>query len=133
MILTAIEAVFIKKVIIASDVFTSFLSWCLLGAVLSFILWTIARKQITGAQPPLISRDFTTYILLILCIGTMQLTTLYVFDHMPVGYALALFQLSTLISVFLGHHIFKEKHIGKKLLGAGIMMIGSVIIILLKK
>ncbi|SHG04508.1 DMT family transporter [Flavisolibacter ginsengisoli] len=133
MLLTAIEAVLIKKVIIASDVFTSFLSWCLLGAALSFILWTITRKQITGARPPAITRDFTPFILLILCIGTMQLTTLYVFDHMPVGYALALFQLSTLISVFLGHRIFKEKHIGKKLLGAAIMMIGSVIIILLKE
>jgi drug/metabolite transporter (DMT)-like permease len=60
----------------------------------------------------------------------MQLTTLYVFDHMPVGYALALFQLSTIVSVLLGHRIFQEKDIRKKLLGAAIMMIGSVVIIL---
>jgi drug/metabolite transporter (DMT)-like permease len=63
----------------------------------------------------------------------MQLTTNYVLDHMPVGYALALFQLSTIVSVLLGYRIFKEGEIAKKLLGSAIMLVGSVLIILLKK
>ena len=50
---------------------------------------------------------------------------------MNVGYALALFQLSTIISIFLGYRIFKEQNIKKKLLGAVIMIAGSVVIILL--
>jgi drug/metabolite transporter (DMT)-like permease len=132
MLLTAIEAVLIKKVILASDVVTSFLSWCWLGTVFSFLLLMVSRKQLAFTASSTITRDLLPFILLILCIGTMQLTTLYVFDHMPVGYALALFQLSTIVSVFLGHRIFKEQGIRKKLLGASIMMIGSVIIILLK-
>jgi drug/metabolite transporter (DMT)-like permease len=132
MLLTAIEAVLIKKVILASDVVTSFLSWCWLGALFSFLLLMVNSKQLALKVPSTITRDLLPFILLILCIGTMQLTTLYVFDHMPVGYALALFQLSTIVSVFLGHRIFKEQGIRKKLLGASIMMIGSVIIILLK-
>ena len=132
MLLTAIEAVLIKKVILASDVLTSFISWCWLGTLFSFLLLQLTRKQLSVATQATITNDTVTFILLILCIGIMQLTTLYVFDHMPVGYALALFQLSTIVSVFLGHHVFKEKDIRKKLLGAVIMMLGSVIIILLK-
>jgi drug/metabolite transporter (DMT)-like permease len=51
---------------------------------------------------------------------------------MPVGYALSLFQLSTIVSVLLGHRLFQEKDIRKKLIGTAIMIAGSVIIILFK-
>ena len=60
----------------------------------------------------------------------MQMTTNYVFEKMNVGYALAIFQLSTIVSVVLGYKFFKEKDIGKKLLGSFIMVTGSVLIIL---
>jgi drug/metabolite transporter (DMT)-like permease len=62
----------------------------------------------------------------------MQFTTNFALDHIPVGYALSLFQLSTIVSVLLGHRIFKEQDIYKKLIGSVIMMIGSIVIILLK-
>jgi drug/metabolite transporter (DMT)-like permease len=130
MVLTAIEAVLIKKVILASGVLTSFISWCWLGTVFSFLLLLVNRQHLARTMPTGILKDLIPYIFLVLCIGTMQLTTLYVFDHIPVGYALALFQLSTIVSVLLGHRIFQEKDIRKKLLGAAIMMIGSVVIIL---
>jgi len=68
----------------------------------------------------------------VLCIGTMQYTTNYVFDRMNVGYALALFQLSTIVSILLGYKIFREQAIGRKLLGAVIMIVGSVLIIFSK-
>ena len=64
--------------------------------------------------------------------GLMQLTTNYVFAHMPVGYALSLFQLSIVVSVWLGFTVFREKDIGRKIIGSLIMMGGSVLIILLK-
>ena len=82
----------------------------------------VFQKQLTSHK----------YALLVICVGTMQLTTNYTFDHMPVGYALSLFQLSTIASVLLGHRIFKEKDILKKLIVNTIMVIGSVIIILFK-
>lgn len=132
MILTAIEAVFIKKVILASNVTTSFLSWCWFGAVFSFLLLPINKVNLAANLKRITGGSLKNYGLLIFCIGAMQLTTVFVFDHLPVGYALALFQLSTLVSVLLGHRIFKEENIGKKLVGSAIMMIGSVVIILLK-
>ncbi len=131
MILTAIEAVFVKKTIAASSVNVAFISWCGFGACFSFLLLLFYKINI-AEQFKLASKSYTKYLLLIACVGTMQLTTNYAFDYMPVGYALALFQLSVIVSVILGHRIFSEKDIRKKLIGAAIMIAGSVMIILLK-
>jgi drug/metabolite transporter (DMT)-like permease len=62
----------------------------------------------------------------------MLASTNYTLSHMPVGYALALFQLSILLSVVLGQRFFNELHLFKKLMGATIMVIGSALIILMK-
>jgi drug/metabolite transporter (DMT)-like permease len=130
MILTAIEAVLEKKVILASSVTLAFLSWCWFGALFSFFL--VYRCNLKQQVRYLTSNYFSKYVYLLACIGIMQLTTNYVFAHMPVGYALALFQLSVIVSVLLGHRIFKEQDIRKRLLGSVIMIVGSVVIILLK-
>lgn len=95
-------------------------------------LWGIAEVHLVKEFKRIKIRDLFSYFYLVLCIGTMQYTTNYVFDHMEVGYALALFQGSTIVSIFLGYRIFKEENITKKLIGSVIMVAGSVMIILLK-
>jgi drug/metabolite transporter (DMT)-like permease len=129
MVLTAIEAVFEKKVILASSVTIAFISWCWFGALFSYFL---CRRDLKLGLKQIRSGQLYTYFYLIACIGIMQLTTNYVFAHMPVGYALALFQLSVIVSVLLGHRIFKEQDIRKRLAGSVIMIVGSVVIILLQ-
>ena len=131
MILTAIEAVFIKKVILYSSIIVSFIFWCWFGAFFSFVLLFFFKVRLIKEIKQVKLHHLLTYVFLVLSIGTMQYTTNYVFSHMNVGYALALFQLSTIISIFLGYRIFKEQNIKKKLLGAVIMIAGSVVIILL--
>jgi drug/metabolite transporter (DMT)-like permease len=131
MVLTAIEAVFVKKVILASSTSIAFISWCWFGAFFSFLLLFVYRLNIKKETQMIDFGDFSKYALLVLCIGTMQFTTNYAFDHMPVGYALALFQLSIIVSVLLGHRIFKEADIRKKLIGSAIMIAGSIVIILM--
>ena len=59
----------------------------------------------------------------------MQYSTNYVFDKMNVGYALAIFQLSSLVTVFLGYKVFKEENFIKKIIASIVMIIGSVLII----
>ncbi|MGZ3861407.1 MAG: EamA family transporter [Flavisolibacter sp.] len=130
MALTAVEAVFTKKVILASDVPTALFSWCWIGAVFSYLFLQINKVSLLPNLRFFTTSDLGKYFFLVLCIGAMQLTTLFVFDHLPVGFALALFQLSTIVSVLLGHRIFREQDIRKKLLGAAIMMVGSIVIIL---
>ena len=132
MILTAIEAVFLKKVILASSTTISFISWCCFGAVFSLVLLFIYNPDIKKESKKIDERDFGRFAFLIVCIGTMQLMTNYTFKHMDVGYALSLFQLSTIVSVLLGYRFFKEQDIWKKLIGSAIMITGSVVIILLK-
>ena len=95
-------------------------------------LWGIAEVHLVKEFKRIKIRDLSSYFYLVLCIGTIQYTSNYVFDHMEVGYALALFQLSTIVSIFLGYRIFKEENITKKLIGSVIMVAGSVMIILLK-
>ena len=132
MILSAIEAVFIKKIILASSVLLAFISWCWFGALFSFLLLFIYRLDLKAEIRKVDHPNVRKYFFLIVCVGTMQFTTNYTFDHMPVGYALSLFQLSTIVSVLLGHRLFQEKDIRKKLIGTAIMIAGSVIIILFK-
>jgi drug/metabolite transporter (DMT)-like permease len=62
--------------------------------------------------------------------GAMQLSTLLTFGQLQVGYALALFQMSTLLSIFFGYRFFQEKHIARRLAGALIMIAGAVVIAL---
>lgn len=130
--LTAIEAVFIKKIILASSPVLAFASWCWFGAGFSLILIFVYRIDFRNEISKINKSHFGKYALLIICLGTMQFSTNYVFDHMPVGYALSLFQLSTIVSVFLGHRFFNEQDIRKKLIGSAIMIVGSVIIILFR-
>jgi drug/metabolite transporter (DMT)-like permease len=132
MILTAIEAVFLKKVILASSTAISFISWCCFGAVFSLVLLFIFRSDIKKEVKKIDNSDSARFGFLIVCIGTMQFMTNYTFKHMDVGYALSLFQLSTIVSVLLGYRFFKEQDIWKKLIGSAIMITGSVVIILLK-
>jgi len=132
MILTAIEAVFVKKVILASSTTVAFIGWCFFGAVFSFFLLFVYRLDIKKEAKKIDISYIGKFAFLIVCIGVMQLTTNFTFKHLAVGYALSLFQLSTIVSVLFGYRFFKELDINKKLIGSGIMIIGSIVIILLK-
>lgn len=131
MAVAAIEALFIKKTILFSSVEFSFMSWCWFGALFAFIIMKFfgidVQTEVSKISPALGLK----FISLVVCIGLMQYTTNYVFGHMVVGYALSLFQLSVIVSIFLGYRIFKEKNIKKKLIGSAVMIIGSVMIVLL--
>jgi len=133
MVLTAIEAVLIKRIILVSSPTIAFISWCWFGAIFSFVLLKGYRLDLKKEFKKITRPNLYKYALLVVCIGTMQYSTNYTFNHIPVGYALSLFQLSILISVLLGHRIFKELGISKKLIGSTIMIAGSILIILLQK
>jgi len=123
LIFSGTEAIFIKKVIVLSDINSAFLYWAAFGLIFSFF--------ITLKHPLKLSKKSIKYqFLLIISVAVMQYSTNYVFSLMNVAYALALFQLSTILSVFLGVNVFKEKALIKKLIASFIMVSGAVIIIL---
>lgn len=130
MILTATEAIFVKKVILASSVTHSFFSWCWFGALFSFVLLLLNKIELKTEVREVKATAVAGFLLLVACVGLSQFSTGFIFHRMPVGYALSLFQLSVLVNIFLGYRIFKEEAILKKLIGATIMIVGSVLIIL---
>ncbi|MDR3183378.1 MAG: DMT family transporter [Planctomycetaceae bacterium] len=133
MIFSAIEAVFIKKIILYSDVQTAFVVWCWGGAVFAFIffpLWERHNEICLRSEWKRAYAQFLCYAGLICSVGLTQGTTYYVFAHMPVGYALALFQLSAVLTVFYGWLFFYETKIYQKLAASVITILGSVLIIL---
>jgi drug/metabolite transporter (DMT)-like permease len=59
----------------------------------------------------------------------MQLATVFTFGTLQVGYSLALFQLSALISVCLGYFYFQEQQMRRRLIGALVMTVGAAVIV----
>jgi drug/metabolite transporter (DMT)-like permease len=132
LILTGIQAVLDKKVIEHSNLEIAFAGWSIFGAGFSFVFTLFTKVSINQEIKKFNTSIVVKYAFLVTTVGLMLASTNYTLSHMPVGYALALFQLSILLSVVLGHRLFNELHLAKKLIGASIMIIGSAMIILLK-
>ena len=130
LILSAIEAVFIKKVIILSSIKTSFIASCISGAIFSYFVLKLFKIKFRKEIKKISKKSLAFYISTAFCFGIMTYTTAYVFKHMNVGYALSLFQLSIILNLFLGYKLFRETDIKKKLTGAIIILVGSTMIIL---
>ena len=127
LIFTAIEAVFIKKVIILSSIASSFIISSFLGAIFSYLIMRILENEKLHIPT---KKNSIMYISTPLCFAIMTFTTAYVFKYMNVGYALSLFQLSIILNVILGYKLFNEKKLIKKLLGSLIILIGSAAILI---
>lgn len=130
--LTGIQAVTDKQVILLSNLKYAFAGWCVFGFIFSIPLFIFSGLTIKSQMKLLTGSMLIKYFFLAASIGVMVLCTNYVFKNMQVGIALALFQISILVNVFFGHHFFKELGLVKKLIGASIMVAGSILIILLK-
>ena len=124
---SAIEAVFIKKVILLSSITTSFIMSSFLGAIFSLVIVKYLSKEKLSLPK---KQNSIKYVLTAICFGIMTFSTAYVFKYMNVGYALSLFQLSIVVNVLLGYKLFNETKLLKKLLGSLIILAGSVAILI---
>ena len=123
--LTAIEAVLLKKIILISSVEICFIYWCFMGFIWSLILLLLFKKTFKVSE----NKNFIFIFIVAICLGLMQYSTNYVFQKMNVGFALAIFQLSAIVTVLFGYKIFHETNIKYKLIGSIIMIIGATLII----
>lgn len=121
---SGIEASFLKKIILMSSYKISLILWCFSGFVCSWMIYVLNKEKKLQTKTE-IQTPFIIGIMLI----TMQLTTNYVFTKMEVGTALALFQLSSLVSLYFGYKIYNEKEIIKKLAGTIIMITSASFIL----
>ena len=126
---SATEAIFLKKALLLSSPLTTFVFWSILGLPIAAAAIALLLRDRLGKEAVLLRHNWPTYVWLAITTGVMQLTSLLTFGKLQVGYSLALFQLSTLISVFLGYRYFQEGQIRKRLLGAVIMAAGAALIV----
>jgi drug/metabolite transporter (DMT)-like permease len=130
---SAIDALFLKKIIIATDANLAFVSWCIGGFLFSVTALFFTQKSSSLRTQFTVVKEYKWHFLALgLSSGLMQLSTNYAFEGIQVSYALALFQISALVSVLFGVHFFQETHLWRKLAGAAVMVAGAVLIILFR-
>lgn len=128
--LTAIAAVFSKKAILLSSPLITLMYWSVIGWPIS-VLMVLKLKLNWKSELEQIKKHKGHFGFLFLSFLALQFFTLLAFEKIFVGYSLALFQLSAVISVLFGALFFKEKNIKYRLFGALVMMIGAILISLL--
>lgn len=126
----AVEAIFLKKAWQLSAAVPVFTMWALTG----FVVSTIAAASLDWGQMRSGLRICRGQPLLLLALaattGLMQFSSVVVLGELPVGYALALFQTSAMVSVLVGHRVFAEPHLRQRLLGSAVMVAGAVLVVL---
>ena len=130
LICSAAESVFLKRALLLSSPITTFLVWTVLCFAIAATAAVLLRRDVVTEVRRLRS-DWRTVLWLAATTALMQLTTLLTFGTLQVGYSLALFQLSTLVTVYLGHRYFQERNIRRRLLGSLVMVIGAMLIVTL--
>lgn len=126
-LLTSIAAVFSKKTILLSSPIITLMYWSVIGFPFSFIFFLRSVKKYGPPKRKLLDHKWHLLGLFIAFLA-LQLLTLLTFKAVFVGYSLAFFQLSGLVSVFFGFHFFKERNLKFRLLGAAVMSLGAIMI-----
>jgi drug/metabolite transporter (DMT)-like permease len=129
--LSATEAIFLKKAILLSSPLTTFVLWATLGAAVAVVaIVVLPGWRSLPPQIRILQGESRTYLRLAITTGLMQLATVLTFGTLQVGYSLALFQLSALISVFLGYRYFQEEQMRTRIVGSIVMTAGAALIVL---
>lgn len=129
LVLSATEAIFLKRAILLSSPITVFVLWSVLGFPIAVVAAFLLIPREFPAQLNVLRQVPRSYGSLVVATGLMQLATVLTFRDFQVGYALALFQLSTIVSVFLGRRFFSEQNVRARLVGSLIMALGAALIV----
>jgi drug/metabolite transporter (DMT)-like permease len=133
LLFSAIEAIFLQKALLLSSPLITFVFWCILGAFFTLIFGTFLLKAGIKNDIGAFKQRTPMFLMLAITTGLMQLSTLYAFGVLQVGYSLALFQTSALLSVVFGYKFFREQNVLRRLVGASIMVTGAIFIVVFGK
>lgn len=130
LVLSAVEAVFLKRALSAADPTTTFVYWAIGGLPASAAVCVLAPRSNSVADFVSLRSALPVVVALAAAVGLMQWSTLVVLADLQVGPSLALFQLSSVLAVVLGTLFFGEPHFRKRLIGSTVMVAGAVLIML---
>src|SRR5258708_39731584 len=126
-VLWGVTPIFQKQAIFqtypTTPLFASFFGFFLVTLYLSF--YTIPKVKREGS---FIAKQTWSFIVYGLLIALTQLAAYTVFAMTQIGYATAIFSLSSLFSILFGAIFFKEKRIRERLLGASVMLVGIILL-----
>ena len=128
LVFSAAEAVTLKRALAVSDPVRAFAGWVLLGFLVAAPFAWKARAACPQAGTVALG-SLLAGLALALTTGLMQASTFMVLDQLPTGIALSFFQLSAVLSVFLGWAFFGETQFARRLTGACIMALGSALLV----
>lgn len=149
-VLTATASVFLKQAMAGQTEMQVLAVWCMLSWLLAAgwqgVHALIGRRtrpthlnklSLARASVVQLARNFRwrerqqrAIFIVAVAMLTMQACTIGLFARMPVGYALALFQIGSLVSVIIGHRLFGEAHLVRRLAAGSIMVLGACVIII---
>lgn len=130
LVLSGVEAVFLKRALLASWPLVAFAWWAILGLAASFAsaLLLNGREEKERISEVLFD-NLLLWMALAATTGLMQASTLFILADFQVGPALALFQTSAIVSVLLGSRYFGEPHVMERLAGSAVMTAGAALIV----
>jgi drug/metabolite transporter (DMT)-like permease len=102
----------------------------LIGFVVGFILLTPFALKKTMKSLTEIKKNANLFIIGGIGTAFSQAAAFAAFALVFVGFASSIFRLSSLFTIILGAIFLKEKHIGERLLGATVMLLGVLLIAL---
>lgn len=130
LVVSGLEAVFLKRALPFAPPLTTFAAWCVLGFLVSLGAVFLFDRSRIASEIPVLRENPWTCVKLATTTGVMQLSTIIIFTGFQVAAALALFQASTLLLVVFGWKVFGEKDFARRLLGSAVMVAGSILIVL---
>lgn len=130
LIVSATEAVFLKRALQAATPTATFVYWSILGLPAALVMCLLPPHR--DPRPSAAAFRSAKFQLagLVVTTGLMQWSTLVVLADLQVSYSLALFQTSSILAVAFGALWFGEPHFWKRLLGSIVMVCGAVLIML---
>jgi drug/metabolite transporter (DMT)-like permease len=129
LVLSASEAVFLKRALAAASPAVTFAVWSCAGFAIAVIAAVATARRSSGGELRIGLSQRWTCVGLAATTGLMQLCTLVILTGFQVAPALALFQTSTLLAVMLGRKVFHEPHFARRLLGSAVMVTGAMLIV----
>lgn len=129
LLLFSIGTLPLKSAVVSGGALSSTVFWCLIGLPLAGSLyWAFNRKNVLSDWQ-ICQQKYPALLALGGLIFLMQFTTLLLFSELLIAYSLALFQLSMVLHVLLGHRLFDEKQLLRRLAACGVMIMGCVMVL----
>lgn len=119
----------LKNAVLAGGPMATTLFWCLIGLPLAALIYFLFNGQSLKTDWQNSHSKLRDFLWLGALIFAMQYCTMLMFEGLLIAYALALFQLSMVLQVFLGYRIFHEGHLRRRLAACAVMIIGCLMVI----